>query len=364
MHDKAKQGIEKCLNHIRAQTFDEDIIFLLMLRSRDFFEQKSIAYELSNFLAHPKRKAGPLHNMANINITKFRLIAEQNSEVDARRSEIHSHEDLSRIMLGKLNVESIDAKIFDLIYMKGIEEMDEKILLDYTAMNKKTALFFVKEYYKKKDGVYYLDKEKIYNTAFTIFKEQLESFGEKSWLTLSEFKQSEIGSIKVLKFINKIDQVQKTVRGYIKYTTIPFAEIKKDFIDSFQKVIKTLGLDVDFLTDIKNNISDIFLCILAQMHDTKLHFDDTDTAETYLTFYHDYNIDEIRNNGNFGSIKDATITLFLQHAEISFPLIVSDIPVSEYFDFNLVPKNKIIHNMHRIQCTNVLRVDGKLKLSN
>jgi hypothetical protein len=364
MHDKVKQILTKHLNLVKEQSFEEEAILLLMIGARDFFDNKSIAYELANFLVHPKRKTGILHNNANIGLTKYVLIDDQAEQLTAKiRETIETNQDLSKFLLSRLNVENVDARLFDLIYIKGMDDMDEEILYQYTEMNRQAALQFLKQHYTKKNGIYYLDMEKVHKTSYGQYTTFIKFAGQKA-LSFSKFKESEFCKPHADILIFKLDNLQKTLRGYIKFKVIEFGEIKEDFINSFQLVLEKLGLDQAYLEDIKKNINDIFLCIFTLLHDKEFHFDNGSTAETLITFYHDYDIEQMRNDGNFGSVEnDGVIALCLKHPRLRFPLIISDLKASEYFDFDMLTKEDAVGNMDKIPWTTATRINGKLKLT-
>lgn len=159
MSIKVKQALTQGLIKIENDEFDEDTIRTLLIVSREYLKYSGLIKELAHFIAHPTRDRGIFHKKVNCRYTKFKLVDEQfsKSNISILQSTITNESELSDFLLGAISIEQIDAKLYDILYRDGLEDLPESHLIHHTGFNKKQAEIILNENYTKQGDFYTLN---------------------------------------------------------------------------------------------------------------------------------------------------------------------------------------------------------------
>jgi hypothetical protein len=331
---KTKQALASCFGQITDKTFDEDTIRTLLIVSREYLEGSCILKELAHFMAHPVRDRGLCHAKVNNRYAKFRLVDDQFHKFGNRSaiSEIQNQQELSDFMLGGVDVNKIEAKLFEVLYFAGIDDISEKHLIRYCGMKRKNALKLLRSQYSKKDGFYHLVTDR--------FKDEL-------------------------------DRLQRVIRGTIEYRSVfEHRDLVREIDVEFRRLISIFSLPSTLIPGITSNRNDIALCVMTLLHDAIFTFFDGNNARSFMCFYLEpprdkkiditeyFNADNMQQHGTIALY----ITCGYYDKKNSFPLFVSDLKIQDYFDFSSVTESIDRYNMNEVPWTTARRVDGKLKL--
>jgi hypothetical protein len=367
MSIKVKQAIQDCLSKIEEENFDEDTIRTLLITSRESVRVDGLIRELAHFIAHTERTQGIFHKKVNSRYAKYKLIHDQALRSDLKNisDKIKTEEELSDFMLGGVSLEKIDAKLFNILYVDGLDDMPESHLLKYTGFKKSVVVNMIKEYYVKKGNFFYLktiETEFLMNALRNLPTTQHDAKGD---LALNESLMN--AEKLVAKIKSTVDRVLKVVRGVIFFDSVfSTAEFKTEIETALLQVINKFDIDKKYLEQIKAKSDDILICIMTLLHDSKFIFYDKNEARTFLCLYigdnglesqkDDYDIvDDLYNNGVIG--------LYLEDKEtLTFPLFVSDLPVKKYLQREALLKSPLRSNISKSIWTTAGRLNGKLYL--
>lgn len=375
MSIKVKQALTKCLTQIKNQTFDEDTIRTLLIVARDFIKEEGLVKELAHFIAHPVRDKGIFHKRVNNRYAKWKLVDEQFDKVKDNKDffkTIETESQLSDFMLGAVQLESIDAKLFEILYVDGINDISEKHLLTYTGMGKTKAIELLKSSYEKKNNQYILRaieiEEGIRRREKMVKTFGLEILGEAERKKVIEIIQKDLeikGKIDLAK--KQIDHLQKVIRGTIEFPSV-FEEntLDKEIYSSISKLITQFNLDSTFLMATKKFRKDILLCIMTLLHDSTFKFYDGNQARTFLCFYRE------QTEEDFGKLDDintiyakGVLGLYITYKVFdktnSHPLFISDLKIKDYINKSELDE-KTDYLFNEIPWTTAIRQGKKLKL--
>ena len=185
------------------------------------------------------------------------------------------------IILSYIQTEKIEKKLFEVIILEGIEEIDNELFIKYYGTTKYKIKKLIKNSYKKSNGYY-----ELINSISTSKKLQIDEY---------------------LKFI------RGTITGKSAFTQ---QEIEKELLSAMQRIINTYKLDIN-IDSIKANLPDVIICILCILHEAKFNLFDGSEAYSFMSIDKD----------------DENIYKFSLRAEasnFSFPIISTDILVSQY----------------------------------
>ena len=123
----------------------------------------------------------------------------------------------------------------------------------------------------------------------------------------------------------------------------------------------------DFKLNIQSNQFDydgILLCLMTLLHDSTFKFYDGNTAKTIMCFYNEKSSDF--DNEDEHKINDGVLALYITYKSFektnTFPLFVSNLQISDYFnDTEEVFKNGDF-GMESIPWTTAIRENKKLRL--
>lgn len=361
MSIKIKQALTESLTKIENKKFDEDTLRTLLITSREYLKYDGLVKELAHFIAHPKRDRGIFHKKVNSRYAKFKLIDEQFLKI---QPEIKTEEELSDFMLGGIEVEKIDSKLFNILYFDGLDDLPENHLKKYTGFTKKQAGKFLKENYTQKDNFYYLNTLRTQKMISLL--QELPNIDEDKKIQES-IKQ---GQKLIEKVKSGIDSLQKVIRDAIHFHSVFETDsLINDFQTNFKKILSDFNIDSKYTDVITDNIKEILLCLMTLIHDSTFEFYDKNTARVYLCSYLENN--EIRTEQpmsqkekiyEFGVLALYTNYKF-QGKSNSFPLFVSEIKLKDYISRKEFINKDIESSICEIPWISAKQQDGKLKLT-
>jgi len=368
MSIKIKNTIINSLNKIRDNQFDEDTIRTLLITSREYLKFDGLIRELAHFIAHPQRNQGLFHKKVNCRYAKLKLADQQmlKLNVSVNFSDIKTEDDLSDFLLGGINIEKIEARLFDTLYKDGLDDLPEDHLIQYTGFTKQLAEQFLKQSYTK-TGQYYilnlLKTEKL--LSLYEFLPKKENIDQKD---IEETIQK--GQALTAKTRKSIDRLCSVLRGAIYFNSVFTSEsISNEFQTCFADVLKKFEIDLNYLTVIEVKLDDILLCLMALLHDSSFEFFDKNIARVYLCCnlkkesrdksstdlsHQDY----LYQNG----VLALYITYKFENKTTSYPLFVSDLEIKNYIDYEDFSSQDVSELQTELPWFNAIRPDKKLKL--
>jgi len=357
MSIKIKQALTESLIKIEKKEFDEETIRTLLIVSREYLRYDGLVKELAHFIAHPKRNKGIFHKKVNSRYAKFKLIEEQ---VLKKIPALKTEEELSDFMLGGLDLEKIDSKLFSILYIDGLGDLPESHLIKYTGFTKAEAEKILKENYIKKDGFYYLKTLKTKKMISLL--QELPNINEDKEIQNSILQGQEL----IRKINSSIDSLQKVIRGAIHFRSVFETDsLNNDFEANFTRIFDDFNIDSKYTNIIRDNIQEILVCLMTLIHDSTFEFYDKNTARVYLCVY-----DEYRENKTMTQkeilYKNGVLALYTNYKfkdkSHSFPLFVSDIKLENHIDHESFMKENIESSITEIPWISAKRDNNKLKL--
>lgn len=379
MSVKVKQALNKCFGQIKDGTFDEETIRTILYVSRDYIKKDGLIKELAHFIAHPNRDRGLCHSKLNNRYAKWKLVDEQLLKLDGNtdiRNRIKNEADLNNFMLAGIAIDKIDAKLFEVLYFDGVNDISEDHLIKHTGLNRIEAEKFLKTYYQKENGFYILKTNEL-DRKITGQERVINHFGLD---VLDENSKAEMlkiieGHKKTRNWISgvrkKIDEVQKVIRGTIDFSSVFSSDVLYNEIQStLTTLIELFDLDRSLVSYVEDNKDDIQLCIMTLLHDSSFKFYDDNTAKTFLCFYLDVPDGIERNNNDSPSVemieKYGVIGLYITYKIFdksnSYSLFVSNLKIAVYLDLTKIDLQIFNSMIVESPFTTAKRVDRKLKL--
>src|SRR5690606_1631479 len=230
MSIKIKQALTESLIKIEKKDFDEETIRTLLIVSREYLNYDGLVKELAHFIAHPKRNKGIFHKKVNSRYAKFKLIDEQFLK---KIPEFKTEKELSDYMLAGVDFEKIDSKLFNILYLDGLDDLPESHLIKYAGYTKAQAEKTLRENYTKNGNFYYI------NTLRT--KKMISLLNDLPNITENKEIQKSIshGQELIKKINSSIDSLQKVIRGAIHFHSVfDTNSLSDDFENNFKKILK------------------------------------------------------------------------------------------------------------------------------
>lgn len=297
---KLKNSIIGAFEKVMSDTFQESDIKVLLVDILEFIRDQTLLRELADFIAHPKRDKGICYKLLNARYAKLSLVEEQIKRIDKEggfeKLNIKTEWDYSAAVLSSISVNRIKSDLFKILFIDGIEDIEDKVLKKYYKVGKTEILRLLNNSYFQVDGRHIL---------------------------------------KNLKSRHLIEDILKFIRGYVSgNTAFKQTEFNKELETSIKRVIEKFKIDSKYLESFQTHRSKILLCIMCLLHDAKLTFYDKNEGRIFLT----------TNNGSLSLATDKTV--------FKFYLFISDIKI-HYF---LEQGNKIDHtDMEEIPWINAKR---------
>jgi hypothetical protein len=289
---KVKNSIETVLKKIKADTFNENDIKLLLIDIRETIRNESLLRELADFVAHPSRDKGIFNRILNVRYLKIKLLDGQKDKLTEEvQKRIKTETELSAFFLGAINTRKIEKKIFEILLNDGFDDISDSLFREHYPITKKQAKKLIIDNYQ-------LDPDKIYY------------------------------NLKSEKFFLQVDDVLKFLRGTIQARPV-FSQqtFEKEILKALERVINTNNLDKTYIEFVKKRSKTILLCVLCLLHDCKFIFYDGHIGSCYLSIYP-------KNNDNLSEIpeKDSLIALISDKVGFQMPLFVSNMQIGEFID--------------------------------
>lgn len=363
MSIKIKQSLIKSLIKIRNKTFDEETVRTLLITARESIKFEGLIKELAHFIAHTNRSQGIFHRKVNSRYTKMKLIEERvnSGEFTEIQSQINTEDELSNFMLDGVVIDKIEAKLFDILYRDGLEDMNEDHLIKYTGFNKKQAKKYLDEHYIKSSGYYYLKALKTERNIVNLILLP----GSKNDIELENPIRE---GLKVIKKITEtMNILQRVIRGTIYYSSVFEAKsLNNEFISVFGNVLKIFDIDHSYITDINDNAEDLLLCIMTLLHDSTFEFYDKNTAEIYLCAYLDFDPLKPFRESPIEIYNEGVLALYINYnsknSSNSYPLFVSDLKVKNYVSAEDYTEFPVSRSTETIPWISAERINNNLKL--
>lgn len=305
---KIEQKIKQRITSIEMGSFDEDDVKLLLIEIREKLKGESFLREICDFVAHSERNKGICHKKVDVRYAKLKL-AEENTKKILTSDFIEKNKDkpesfFTDAILNYVQVEKIEKGLFELLILSGIDDIENELFLKYYKLNKHQIKRLVAKSFKLVNGFY----------------------SPKTTLTQSEFLI--------------IDDLLKFIRGIIPGKP---AFTEKEIIGDFILGLKKLSIELKYKPDfnkIKENQSDLIVCIISLLHDSTFKLFDGSTGTGFISLHPQDN--------------EPNICLMSYTGNFSFPLISTEIKANKYIDckidelreyeFKKIPWNNCIRN--------------------
>lgn len=364
MSVKTKINITKYLNKIENSSFDEDTLRNLLIVSREHIKGDGLIKELSHFVAHSDRNKGMFHRKVNCRYTKMKLMDEQTSRPDFTElsKTFKTQSDYTDYLLGAVCVEKIDSKLFKILYEDGLDDLPDDHIKQRTNMTKAEISNFFRRFYVENDGYYYLTTGR---TEFMI--RQINQCELTHTHETEENIRSARESIQKIKSI--LDHIQKVIRGDILYAAVFDANtFKKEIIATISNLINKFQIDRKYLKSIDQKSDEIMLCAMTLLHDSTFKFYDNKKSRIFLGIYLHPNPESESAPGydrNVRLYEEGLLCLFSSGKDsVTFPLVVSDLPVKNYLSYSEYLKNNIYSSVSELSAIMAVRIGKDLQLSN
>lgn len=321
---KTKNSIQAQLEKIKNDTFQETDIKMLLIDIREYIREESLLREFADFIAHSSRDKGIFNKMLNTRYLKFKLIDEQRRKLDIiKPKEIKTERQLSDFLLNAISIERVEKKIFEILFIDGLNDIGDKIFDDHYPISKKKVKKLIRDNY------------------------QLDT-GKKEYI------------LKSRKDFLKIEDALKFIRGTIEASPV-FKQItfEKEIQNAIGRAINVLEFDSSYLSPVKKHSKSILLCILCLLHDAKFEFHDKHIGTCFLSLY-----PSSKKSNNDSANKDDFIALISDDIKANMPIFVSNIKIGDHFSIDETEINNLRY-MERIPWINAIRnEENKLILTN
>ena len=360
MSIKIKQALTESLIKIEKKEFDEETIRTLLIVSREYLKYDGLVKELAHFIAHPKRNRGIFHKKVNSRYAKFKLIDEQ---LLKKQPEIKTEEELSDYMLGGVDLEKVESKLFNILYFDGLDDLPESHLIKYAGYTKAQAEKTLKDNYTKKENFYYLNT--LRTKKMISLLQELPNINEDKEIQKSISQGQEL----IGKVNSSIDSLQKVIRGAIHFHSVfDTNSLSSDFENNFKKILNEFDIDSKYTNIITDNIQEILICLMTLIHDSIFEFYDKNTARVYLCAYLENN--EIKENESISQkellYENGVLALYTNYKfeskSNSFPLFVSEIKLKNHINKEDFMNENIDSSISEIPWISAKRENRKLKL--
>lgn len=318
VNTKLKSSIQRRLEKIKSNQFNEDDVKLLLIEIRESISNESVLREFADFIAHPTRQKGIFNKSLNTRYLKLKLIEEQKNKLESEIGSIQTERQLSDFLLDSIKNEKIEKKVFEILFLDGLDDIG--------------------------DSLFNANFPKSKNQVRKLISENYELDNDKKFYILKSTQR-----------ISEIDNALKFIRGTIEVRPIfSLTTFENELFQVLNKTVNNFELDKAYLVSIKENIELILLCILCLLHDTKFVFHDGHIGSCYLSIYPS-------NEGIQNDIPntDSFIALISDDINVHMPIFVSNIKIG-----NLIPENEIslLKHMEKIKYINCIRNSANIMI--
>ncbi len=313
--NKIEKTIIGRVKEIEDATFDEDAIKLLLIEIRERIKHNSILKEICHFVAHSHRDKGICHSKIDVRYAKFKLVQDQTIKIftpefmEENKDKPESF--FSNAMLSYIRSDRIEANLFKLIVMVGMEDISESMFNKYYGVKKDYVRSLLKRAYTKHGGFYVL----------------------VGGLTIKEY----LFIIEILKFI----------RGTIEFTSVLSAnDILDDFLQGVKKLCSSLNYDFNIDKALRSQ-NDLLVVILCLLHECTFKLFDGTIAKGALSFQ--------KEN------EELKLCLIVKTDKITFPFIMTDVLSGSYIQKGIAAYNSYFNDIPWIHA--VRHKNGQLILN-
>jgi hypothetical protein len=320
---KTKASIHAQLEKIRNDSFKEDDIKLLLIDIREDIREESLLREFADFIAHPKRDKGIFNKALNIRYLKFKLLDEQIEKLnEEQQKKIKTNRQYSDFMLSAINIEKVEKKIFEILFIDGLADIDDKLFTMHYPISKKKVKKLISDNYQLDTG------KKYYHLK-----------SRKDFARVEDALKFIIGTIHAKPIFNQ-------------------ATFEKEILKAVTRTINDLNLDKTYLASVKKHSKSILLCILCLLHDAKFIFHDKHIATCFLSLY-----PQGKKSISEPVTKESFIALVSADTRVTMPIFVSNIKIGDHLLLDKTEISKVQH-MERIPWINTTRnTENKLLLT-
>jgi len=312
---KKEQKILRRIQTIENGTFDEDCVKLLLIEIREKLKGETFLKEVCHFIAHSDITIGICHKKVDVRYAKFKFV-EDNTKLILNEEFISKNKNkpesfFTDAMLNYIKTEKIEKKLFELIIISGIDDIDNELFVKYYNLNRKQVKRLVTKSYKLDNGHYFLKT----------------NISQKEYKFLDD----------ILKFI------RGTITGKPAFTQV---EIVNDFLVGLKRLSKELNYNLDS-KKIQEYKNDLIVIILALLHDSTFKLFDGTIGSGFLSLH--------PNDNN------PVICLMSESGKYFLPLITTEIKAIDYIEANLAEITQ--YEFKSLPWNNCIRnTEGKLKL--
>jgi hypothetical protein len=274
------------INSLNKLSFSEDDVKLFLIEIREELSTEKFLREICDFVAHPKRNKGICHSRVDSRFAKMKFNKEGYKKIEPLISENLDKpwSFFSDIILSYIQVEAIPKKLFEIVILEGIEEIDEQIFIQF----------------------YNHSKEKIKEIITTSYRKNHDMYVLLPSLTT---KQKE-----------SIDDILKFIRGTI--TGKP-AFNQSEIVEEINKAISKfcLKFSLEPIVLLSKALDELTLCIVCILHNAIFELFDGTKGVSFLTI--ERNLEEQNLS---------TISLYAETDNFSFPIISTELKAIDYID--------------------------------
>lgn len=289
MNQKQLDNTVRRIRSIENESFTEDDIKLLLIEIRDILKGESFLREICHFVAHPNRDKGICHKRIDSRFAKFKYYKEK-TDLYFTEEFIKQHKGkperfFTDKFLSYLKTEKVEKKLFELVIIDGIDEIENQLFLKYYNMNKKQVKKLIKSSYNLINSHYHV------STSLSV----------KEFLFLDD----------ILKFI------RGCMTGKSVFTK---NELQNDFLKALHRVENSNKLVFD-TKKIKAQLDDVIVTIFSIIHESTLILFDGSVGNIYLSVH-----PKSQND------KESVICLMSDSEPFHAPIIMTNIDSKRYIE--------------------------------
>lgn len=272
---KTKFSIQKNLESIQKKEFTETNIKELLMDIREFISINTILRDMADFMAHPTRDKGLCHSDIDLIHTKLKFTLPKNPE--------------------KLDIVNIPDKLYNTLLKYGVEKINEEDFIESVGINKRKFQDILKKNYKLRNKKAILENRFMFNEMIKGINYLIGNIEIKS-----VFSQEE--------FINEL----------------------KSAIEILQEELKIIG---DYSKAIEDNSTDIMICLISLLHDSKITLFNNEVGKLYISLIPNKDFIEKK------TFNEILIGLFARfeiengiHTDIAYGIIETKAKASDYIE--------------------------------
>jgi hypothetical protein len=127
------------------------------------------------------------------------------------QNSIKTEDELSDFLLGAISFDKIEAKLFEILYVSGLDDFPEDHLIKYTGFTKAEARKVFKELYSKVNGFYYINTKKTDKLIQHLKSLPIETYNLSEQMELRHQIEEAEKSVKHINGVSRYDS--KSTKG-------------------------------------------------------------------------------------------------------------------------------------------------------